>query len=310
MVRGIVLFSGDELIKHAVTSVCKQEGALVFSTGDEEDLAPVIDRYHSKGIRPLLVFDAPGGGLPGDEIARLRRRMKDAYPHLSAVQFVFRDDHAFSLRSYADGVRAVIPAPVREAGKETYVEEVIDFLEVVRSYARDFFQEQERYDLGRLRVFLRELPTIGKPSHISFALMEHVAAFVERAVTFVVRKDELVAGRSIGVKGEKAAGPSSPLKFIVPLAGDSLLSRTVKEGSIFFGGSEDDSLDVYLFSEIGAPRSRRVLLLPLRSGNQTVALIYGDFGRKEDALLSVDALEVAAEQAGIVVDKLRSRKRP
>jgi hypothetical protein len=129
-------------------------------------------------------------------------------------------------------------------------------------------------------------------------------------MTFVVRKDELIGGRSFGIKGGKAAGPSVPLKFIIPLAGDSLLSRTVKEGGIFYGESEDDSLDVYLFSEIGAPRSRRVLLLPLRTGNRTVTLTYGDFGRKEEAFISVDALEMAAEQAGTAIDNLRSRKQP
>ena len=152
-------------MKHAVMTVCKQEGAIVFSTGDGEDLAPVIDRYHSKGIRPLLVFDAPAGtegGLTGDEVGRYRRRAREAYPHLATAQFVSRDDHAFSLRSYADGVRAVIPAPSREAGKETYVEDVIGFLEVFRSYAGDFFQEQEKHDLGSLKVFLRDLSKMGK----------------------------------------------------------------------------------------------------------------------------------------------------
>lgn len=311
--RGIVFFSGDELIKHSIMTVCKQEGALVFSTGDEEDLVPVIDRYHSKEIRPLLVFDAPGGaggGLSDDEVQSLRRRVRDAYPYLPVVQFVSREDHAFSWQSYGERVRAVIPKPLRDAGNPIYVEEIIDFLGCFRSYAREFFQEQESHDLGGLKVFMRNLHELGGPADISLALLEYVAAFVERAMTFVVRKDELIAERSIGIKGGKAAGPSPALKFIIPLAGDSLLSRTVKEGSVFFGESEDDSLDVYLFSEIGTPRSRRILLLPLKSGNQTVALTYGDFGRKEDVPLSIDALAMAAEQAGLVVDSLRSRKRP
>jgi hypothetical protein len=40
--KGLILFSGDELIKHSVMTICKDEDVLVFATDGEEDLFRIL----------------------------------------------------------------------------------------------------------------------------------------------------------------------------------------------------------------------------------------------------------------------------
>ncbi len=56
---GLILFSEDELIKHSVMTICKDEGVLVFATDGEEELDRIIDQCVTIKVLPLLVFDDP-----------------------------------------------------------------------------------------------------------------------------------------------------------------------------------------------------------------------------------------------------------
>ena len=57
--RGLVLFSEDELLKHSIMTICKDEGVLVFAADGEEELDRIIDQCLTIKILPVLVFDDP-----------------------------------------------------------------------------------------------------------------------------------------------------------------------------------------------------------------------------------------------------------
>lgn len=310
--HGIILFSRDELIKHSLMTVCKEEGILVFTTDEEEDIDYMIGQCRSRGIVPLLVFDSPEktkGGLPGEKVVSLRQRVKEMYPRVSKIQLASPYDYTFSLQSFHDGVRAVFPRQLlKEARKETFIEDTIRFLETFQAYIKGFFHEQRQQLTGKLKGCITDLRDLKEAPDVSLALLNFVSEMFERSITLVVRKTDLMAERGIGVKAEKSEGVTPAMKFRIPLTKPSVFRDVIEEGHLFYGESDDEILKEHLFKEIGAPLGSTILLLPIESRGKVIALIYGDFGQKEASPVQIDGLEILASQAGLVLENSLYRK--
>lgn len=314
--RALVLFSEDELIRHSVMTLLKDEGVLVFATDGEEELNRIIDQCLKMNVLPVLVFDAPGTTerlLSKEKIANLRQQLKEQYPQLSVLQMAPSQDHLFMLQAFQDGIRAVFPKPSQEIRRETFIEDTITFLETLRSYVRRLFLEQkdmtaEDSMLMTLKDSIVALRSLDGPSAVSLALLESVSEQCERAIVFIVRQQELVGENAIGVYAERDEGPTPATGLKVPLTAPSIFREVVEKGQLFCGKSDDDVLKKHLFEEIGAPLRPSILLLPMRSRGKIITLTYGDFGEKEAAPVQTEMLEILAQSAGQVVENILYRK--
>jgi hypothetical protein len=139
-------------------------------------------------------------------------------------------------------------------------------------------------------------------------MLQYVSEICERAITFIVRPNELAGDKAIGVYDEKTAGPTSVTSLRVPLSKSSVLSEAIEKGRLFYGESEDELLLNHLYEAIGQPLKPMIILLPLKSLGKTVTLTYGDFGKKETSTLQSDILEILAEEAGLVLENTLYRK--
>jgi hypothetical protein len=217
------------------------------------------------------------------------------------------------LQSYQDGIRAVFPKPSQEVSKETFIEDTITFLETLRSYVRRLFLEQkdltaEDSKLVTLRDRIVALRSLDDPSAVSLALLESVSEVYERAVIFIVRQQELVGDKAIGVYAEREEGATSATGLRIPLTASSLFRDTVEKGQFFCGESDDDVLKKSLFEEIGTPLRSSIILIPMRSHGKIVTVTYGDFGDKEAAPVRGEVLEILAQSAGQMVENILYRK--
>ena len=314
--RALVLFSEDELIKHSVMTLCKDEGILVFATDGEEELDRIIDQCLRIKALPVLVFDAPGTTerlLSKEKIVSLRRQLKERYPQVLIIQMASPPDHLFTLQSFQDSIRAVFPKPSQEVSKETFIEDTITFLETFRSYVRHLFLEQkdltaEDSTLVTLKDRITALRNLDEPSAVSLTLLESVSELCERAVIFIVRQQELVGDKAIGVYAERNEGATSAAGLRIPLTAPSIFRDAIEKGQFFCGESDDDVLKKHLFEEIGTPLKSAILLLPMRSHGKIITLTYGDFGEKEAAPVQREVLEILAQSAGQMVENILYRK--
>jgi hypothetical protein len=328
--RALVLFSEDELIKHSVITLCKDEGVLVFTTDGEEELDHIIGQCLKMKVSPLLVFDAPDTQerlLSKEKIVRLRQQMRERYPQVLVIQMTTPLDYSFTLQSFRDGITAVLPKPSVEAGRVTFIEDTITFLETFKSYIKGFSFEQKESAaeqkepaieqkepaaagsrLGALKDRILALRNLQEPSALSLSLLQSVSEICERSVTFIVRSSELVGEKAIGVFAEKTDGPTSVTRLSIPLAKSSVFRQVVEKGELFCGESEDEVLREHLFESIGEPLSRTIILLPMKTRGKTVIVIYGDFGEKEASPIQGDALEILAQSAGLILDNMLYRK--
>jgi len=310
--RALILFSSDELFIHAVTTVCKHDGLPVFATNDEQDLDHIIHQSLAKKIAPMLVLDSPtdsaeGGGAAAT--ADLRRQRMEKYPQVAVIQLAAPLDFDFTLQSFVDGARTVLPRPLRTMRPQTFVADMVLFLDAFRRYlkgaasppAEDLFAQ-----LGKKLAALRDLT---EAPDILFSLLQAVAERFERSLNLVVGHAELIAERGVGVRGEKSMGASPTLGFRVPLEKSSVLSRVIEEGVPFFGNCDDALLRECLYAEIKAPQNLTILLLPVRSRGKTVALTYGDFGDKDASAVPLQVLEILAGRVGLLLENAFYRKK-
>ncbi len=143
--KSLIFFSEDEILRHLVMTICKNEGILVFASDEEDELNHILARCLSIKSVPVLVFDNPGkseGGLSKEKIIALRQKIKEKSPQISILQLVSPPDYTFTLQSLRDGVRVVFPKPLKEVRKETFIADMIQFLETLKTYIKGMVNEQ------------------------------------------------------------------------------------------------------------------------------------------------------------------------
>ena len=310
-VPSVILFTPDEILSYCITTVCIQEGIHVLASSDEQDLEHIVDQFLSKQKTPLLVIDRPGkpDGLSGEKIIALRQQLRKQFPGIAIIQLAPPLDHPFTMHAYKDGIRAVIPAPSLNERRSSFVPDMKSFLEALLEFLCGFVPSPADHLVGRLRTSVSALREMKAAPDIAFALLQFIADSFQRSLTLIVRKDELIAEKSFGIKGEKEHGAAPPLGLRIPLASPSLLRTITDEGSVYFGETTDAIIREQLFPAIGAPARSTVLLLPLRSFGKTIAIVYGDFGRNEVPDVPVDMLEVLANYAGRALEYAVTRKK-
>ena len=308
----VVFFSADELMAYCITTVCRQEGISVLATSDEQDLNPIIEQLLAKKALPVIVFDTPdsvGAQYSPHKLEGLRQLKQKAHPQVAALQLVSPGDYVFTLDSLKDGARAVFPRPVREERGETFLEDTLRFLGTLPAYLKAMGRDQGSTPAARIATKVAALRRLGEPPEIALSLLQSVAGEFERALTLIVREGELIAERSIGIRGDRRDAPTPPLRFRIPLAQPSIFREVIEKRGVFFGKTDDEIVRGHLFTAIGAPLSPTVFLLPLGSFGKTVSLFYGDFGQREPVPVPVDFLELLAGEAGLVLENAVYRRK-
>jgi hypothetical protein len=255
---------------------------------------------------PVVVFDNParsGGGFSREKIGGLRKLVSGKYSSVPMIQFASPEESDFILHSYQDGVRAVFPKPSKEDQRETFIQDMIKFLDTFMSYVTGFQYGRDDADIygKKLKEGISLLRGITIPSDAALVVLSAVSDMFERAATLVVRASELIGERAIGIGSEKSMGPTRVDRLKIQLSQPSVFRDVIEKGRVYYGDGGDETLRT-LFSQIGKPLSPAIVLLPLISDRKVVAVIYGDFGQKEASPVRLDMLEILSLQAGIVLE--------
>jgi hypothetical protein len=148
-----------------------------------------------------------------------------------------------------------------------------------------------------------------EPPDVARELLQFTAGLFERSMILVTGAKELTAEKGIGVTAEKSAGPTGPLMFKIPLGERSVFDTVIEKRRLYYGLCSDTTLKTHLYSAIPAPRSSKVLILPLLLSGNAIALIYADFGQAAPAPVQIEHLEILTRVAGLVLDYSYYRKK-
>ena len=309
--QAVIIYTCDEFLQHAIMTVCKKEGILVFVTANRQELNNLIDRALFKYLEPILVFGSPidTEGFSKEEIIDVRSLKRAEYPQISIIQLASPLDFTFSLQSLNDGVRAVFPMPYFSEREETFSADMVNFLNTFQVYIRGCFNEERRQLFAKLRNSLSGLRLLRKAPDISLLVLQLVSELFDRTLTLIVDRSDLIAERSVGILSDKDNGPAAPMKFRIPIRKDSIFRDIIDSGKSFFGKSEDGTFADLIYPEIGAPTDTTFLLLPLKSNDRVITITYADFGSHQSNQISLDFLEFFVGQAGIAMENALFRKR-
>jgi len=307
-VTAIILLTQNELFSHAVTTACKHDNLYVFAADEESGLDIVIEQTLGRDLHPVLIIDIPHDDDGAQALALLRQKVI-TYPQISilltACCHTLND---FSMAALAAGARSIIPRPCNHCQKDLYVPQIIAFLAGIGTFLKSILPVPDPEVGRRFIELLKQLNSLSEPPEIALVMLKFTALQFERSLTFVVAKSELIAEKSMGITSAKAKGPTAPLMFRIPLEGFSVLQEVVENGRLYYGQRSDAVLKDFLYREIGAPRTPKVMVLPLLSRGKVIAVTYADFGNKPVSPPQINLLEALADHAGTVLDNALYRK--
>lgn len=309
----VIVFSKDLFMTHAVTTLARYKGQVTFTTDDDANLDMIIEQSFSRDLLPVLVVDAPefiGDKYSGQFVTSLVQQKQEAYPLLPILQLdSVLADYSFPAVEPGERNTTVFPRPGTAERTETFVSDMTGFLEAFAAYLSRFSVTAERQDAKKLNECVKTLTTLREPPEIALEMLMYMSSHFERVLTFVAGASELTAEKSVGIKEDRSSGPSGPMLFKIPLGQRSVFQETIEKRRMYYGLCSDQLMKSHLHNEIGAPRSSRVMLLPLMLSGNVIALIYGDFGQKTATPVQIEHLEILSRYASTVLDYSFCRKK-
>lgn len=318
-----LILTADSFTKLSIHSLCRDNGIWVTTSDLEVDLREAFEAGARERRSMALVVDL--GEEVFDSLTCQRRmaiatRMKSQNPELPLVVMSSAVDDDLLLKLFELGVRTILHKPTRQSlGCTTSVETAKRFNAVVLGCLKGIFREEyrlrlavqeSRSEMASLKKRVQEIQDRESSIDISIIILQFVAELLQRGIIFLVRKTDLLGLGSFGVSSHSDTISTAAMRIRIPLDTDSIFSEVVSQGIVHHGAREDEVLRSSLYNHIGSPASPEFLILPLKTENRTIAVVYGDFGEKPaDPPFKTDALEILASQAGMAMEVALQRSR-
>lgn len=302
--HALILFSASEFIRHTVMTACKQEGFFTFSTDEEENLDLIIKQSLTKQLLPIVLIDqADSSAAARTETALLVSRILARHPELPLFQLIHPVDFSSILAAMRSGVRAVLPKPDNVAGKSSFVEDTIYFLDTIKKCLKITAPPPAAGTPAIFRECMEEIAAKKELGEITGLIDRYLSTVMGRALTFVHRKAELVCDNI------SRNGAVQPLSIAIPLAGDSPLQQVMAGGTLFSGESPHPLLSDAIYSQIGQPEGKQIAVIPFKCLGRVLAVTYGDFASRRPSDVDTSLIAILVRQAGIVYENALYRKK-
>ncbi len=223
-------------------------------------------------------------GLLEQDISRLQREVNESFNRL-----LEQTDVAASMPDQEEVFKqfaAEVTAQIDQAGAES-----------VRLGA----------DIALLRDSVAELDEQRTQAEVLNALVARAANFAPRVVLFVVKGGNAVAWAARGL--DDAATNTSIRGTSIALESDTILRAVQNSQQTIYGSPDLQSENQGLFGRLGKIHPQRVLTVPLKVRGKTAALIYADSAERGEVATNVEAIELLAHTAGLVVELVSLRAR-
>jgi hypothetical protein len=221
-------------------------------------------------------------GLLEQDISRVQREVNESFTRL-----LESTDVAASVPEHDEAVAQIaaeVHAQVDQAGAES-----------VRLGA----------DIALLRDSVAELNEQKTQADVLNALVARAANFSPRVVLFVVKGGNAVAWAARGLDD----GSTSIRGTSIPLQSDTVLRAALNSQQTFYGSPDLQAENQILSARLGNIQPGRVLAVPLRVRSKTAALVYADSAERGEVAINVEAIELLAQTAGLVVELVSLRAR-
>ena len=169
--------------------------------------------------------------------------------------------------------------------------------------------------MARLSSYVSELNRQDISGEITLLALRFASDFVNRAILFLVRKDDIKGLGQFGVDlGEELNADSVVRSLKVPLDDNSLFARVAQQRISYKGPPTDSGTEAALFKALGGGQPHEIFIGPIVSMGKVAVLLYGDDYPLCSGLEPTHTLDIFLSHVGLALDraflemKLKSQK--
>lgn len=335
----LVMVDNDVAIHQALVAPLSESGFDVSPFVRSEAALAEIEALYRGGVRPAVLVDLimprmdGTGVLGGVELLGL---VKNKFPGLSVLAMADYHNSAaerevrrmgFPLimkprsseicspelaRDFAGRLMAEI-ARVEAGGGPSEWRDSVNLgdelrLEMGEEPAPATAEVAQSTGIAHLRGMLEELngPALG--GGIILLVLRFASEFMDRAVIFIVKRDEISGLGQFGIHDED--GPDSKIRNLrIPRGEESIFTQVIETQSSAKLQPTGSHWNRYLLDRLGGGMPDEVFLGPIVSEGKVVAVLYGDNLPERKPIGDTDSLEIFLSQAGLAMEKALLQRR-
>jgi len=160
-----------------------------------------------------------------------------------------------------------------------------------------------------LRELSHELARPRESTEVSLLVLRLASEFFDRSLFLVVSGESLVACGGFGFPLQPMPVRQIPNQITVPLHDSSIFKSVYETRQPYRGSLLEGEWGRQLISKIADRLPNEVLVLPIVSQGEVIAVLYGDNGDSQQKIHSTDLLEVLLLQAGMALENSSLREK-
>jgi hypothetical protein len=160
-----------------------------------------------------------------------------------------------------------------------------------------------------LRGILEELNNPSLGGGIILLVLRFASEFMNRAVIFIVKKDEVVGLGQFGIVNGTGRADARVRNIRIPTDEDSLFRNAIESKQTEKAMPDGSRWHSYLFQQLGGGIPSEIFLGPIVSEGKVVALLYGDNLPERAQIGDTTSLEIFLSQAGMAMERALLQRR-
>ena len=286
--RRLQIVSPDRQIAEQVREIILPEVAQVVRV----PLREAGNRLPGEPSPTVVVLDMRDGGHSVDDLLAIRR----SRPRSSVIALI--DSQEMTTKAFDAGSVAAIPANPG-ALAACFHSLIRNMPDGGGSSAR---ASATKAGFTRLRRVLADIRSGLLSATMALNLMHIISESVERAVLFLVRKDDLVALGAFGFSAQGKPLAEMTRSLRISLSGESVLSRCVSDGQPRSTTFDKAQLPAELAELLGRPYNGQVVVFPVLGAERVISVVDTDNGSSNRAIEDIELLELATAQVGVAFE--------
>lgn len=285
--RRLQIVSSDRQIAEQVQEIILPEIALVVRI----PLREAGNRLPGEPSPTVVVLDMREGCHTLEDLLAIRR----SRPRSQVIALI--DSQEMTTRAFDSGAVAAIPA---NAGA---------LAACFHSMIRNMSQTQgggkvasTKAGFARLRRVLADIRSGLLSATMALNLMHIISESVERAVLFLVRRDDLSALGAFGFSSDGRPLAEATRSLMLDLHDDNILTRCIADGQPRSMTFESAKLPSALANLIGRPHNGQLVVFPVMGAERVISVVYTDNGSSSRAIEDIELLELATAQVGVAFE--------
>jgi len=338
--RPLVLVDDDDITRGKISSFLTGKKYEVFVFGKSEETLITIDTMYREGERPTVLVDMimpsmDGSGILGGlellelihnnfkelrVLAMADYRNRDAERKVMGLGFpiitkprtteLVDEDvaNSFGERLLAELARVEAGGGPHEWSDKVNIGDELR-LEMGEDLGTPSAPIGQSTGLSLLRGMLEELNNPALGGGIILLVLRFASEFMNRAVIFIVKRDEIVGLGQFGVNSTDGPADAKIRNLRISRDEDTVFASVIESQMTAKIRPADTPMNKYLWEQLGGGRPDEVFLGPIVSENKVVAVLYGDNLPESKPIGDTESLEIFLSQAGLAMEKALLQRR-